>query len=178
MKKLLIVLVAAGLIVSFAASDVFARGIMLKGGYATMRNDLADAEYEDTWTFGIFFDMGTFLFPSLRFKPGVDWVSLETEDQSIADVYGIHMDWYWFFMGDRSIAPFLGFGPSLNYYDREARGDEDEDSDAGVDLFLGAQMKLGGTPFDLMLEARYRFLDIADRGANILAFNIGLQYNF
>jgi hypothetical protein len=178
MKKLLIVFMAAGLIVSFAASDVFARGIMLKGGYAMMRNDYADAEVEDTWTFGIFFDMGTFLFPSLRFMPGVDWVSIETEEQSIEDIYGIHMDWYWFFMGERSIAPFLGFGPSLNYLDRNSRNDENEDSDAGVDIFLGAMMKLGGTPFDLMIEARYRFIDIADRGANILALNLGLKYNF
>ncbi len=178
MKKLLLVLVAAGLIVSFAASDVFARGIIIKGGYAMMRNDLEDAEIEDTWNFGLFFDMGTFLFNSLRFKPGVDYVSLATEDADWYDVYGIHLDWYWYPMGNAALSPFLGFGPSLNYNDYQDDRDDDEDSDAGVDLFAGVALGISGTPFELFIEARYRFLDIAARSENYLAFNLGIQYRF
>jgi len=178
MKKLLVILTAAGLMLSFAAGELSARGIILKGGYAMMRNDLADAD--DTYNFGVFLDMGNFLFNSLKFKPGVDWVSIEFPDAPAAnyDIWGIHMDWYWYPMGNAALMPFLGFGPALNYLDAEEDTDDDEDSDAGVDLFAGLSFGISGTPFELMLEARYRFIDIADRNDNILAFNLGIEYKF
>ncbi len=178
MKKLLVFLIAAGLMLSFAAGELSARAIIIKGGYAMMQNDLEDIDAENTWTFGVFFDMGTFIFNSLKFKPGLDWVSIETSNASLYDIWGIHFDWYWYFMGNSSISPFLGFGPSLNYKDYNNKYSRDKDSDAGVDLFAGAQFGISGTPFELILEARYRFIDIADRDENIFAILLGLQYKF
>ena len=178
MKKIFVVVIAAALMFSFASSELSAKGIIIKGGYAMMQNDLSDAQLVDQWNFGLFFDMGPFLFNSLVFRPGVDWVSYETENVAIADVYGIHFDWYWYFMGNSAIAPFLGFGPSLNYYDYDSRRDDNEDSDAGVDVFAGASIGISGTPLELILEARYRFMDIAARSENILAFNLGIMYKF
>lgn len=156
-------------------SEANARSIIFKGGWALMRNDFSRAD--DTWTAGIFFDMGTFLFNSLRFKPGVDFVEVESKDFKYADIWGIHLDWYWYPMHNVPISPFLGFGPSLNYLNFNNDSDDD-DSDAGVDLFAGVSLGIRGTPLTLVLEARYRFIDIAARDDNILAFNLGIEISF
>ncbi len=42
MKKLLVVLFAAALLVSFSSNDLFARGIGIKGGYTWMQDDNSD----------------------------------------------------------------------------------------------------------------------------------------
>lgn len=179
MKKLFITVLTLATIISVSSSDLFARGIGLKGAYATMQNDYDDFNYEDTWSFGIYFDMGQFLFNSLRFKPLLDKITLETEDQEIMDVWSFHMDWYWYFMGNgrSTFAPFLGFGPTLIYKDEEVSNDRD-DSDAGVDIFAGIAMGISGTPFELTVEARYRFMEIAERNENILQYGLGVLYKF
>jgi hypothetical protein len=177
MKKLLIGIVALTILVSVSTSDLFARGIGIKGGYGIMLNDYDDANYEDTFTWGIFFDVGHVLFRDLRFKPSVDFITLEDDNNQYADLWGIHFDWYWYFLGNAAISPFLGFGPSLNYYNYDA-SDADDDSDAGVDLFAGAAMGISGTPFELFLEARYKFIDIAKKNENIMVLGLGLQYRF
>ncbi len=176
MKKILLGVVAIGIVLSVTASEVSARAIILKGGWAMMRNDFADAD--DTWTGGVFFDMGTFLFNSLRFKPGVDYVEVKADTWKYADIWGIHMDWFWYPLQNAPIAPFLGFGPSLNYLNFNNDRSDDDDSDAGVDVFAGAAFGIRGTPLTLFVEARYRFIDIASRDDNILAFNLGLEISF
>ena len=87
------------------------------------------------------------------------------------------MDWWWFPLQNAPVNPFLGFGPSLNYLNYDNSRDDD-DSDAGVDVFLGAAFGLRGTPLELFVEARYRFIDIAARDDNILAFNLGIEIKF
>ncbi len=175
MKKILFVVIAAALICSFASSELSARSLILKGGWAMMRNDFSEAD--DTWTGGVFIDMGTFLFSSLRFRPGLDYVEVEGDGWKYADIWGIHMDWWWFPLQNAPVNPFLGFGPSLNYLNYDNSRDDD-DSDAGVDVFLGAAFGLRGTPLELFVEARYRFIDIASRDDNILAFNLGIEIKF
>ncbi|MCX7678942.1 MAG: outer membrane beta-barrel protein [Spirochaetes bacterium] len=175
MKKAVFLLIAGCMVVTMLASEASARSLILKGGWALMRNDFSRAD--DTWTAGVFFDMGTFLFHSLRFKPGVDFVEVESNDFKYADIWGIHLDWYWYPMQNAPISPFLGFGPSLNYLNFNNRSDDD-DSDAGVDLFVGASFGIRGTPLTVFLEARYRFIDIAARDDNILALNLGVEINF
>jgi len=142
------------------------------------KDDLKD--FDDTWAFGLYFDMGTFLINDLDFRPGIDMFSLENPDNDArdVDVWGIHFDWYWHFLGKSSIAPFIGFGPVLNYYDMKKDDTANEDSDAGVDLFLGADIKIGGTPLSLMVEGRFKFLDIAARDETAMQLNIGVAYNF
>jgi len=176
MKKMFFVVIAAALICSFASSELSARSLILKGGWAMMRNDLADAD--DTWTGGVFVDMGTFVFSSLRFRPGIDYVEVEGDNWKYADIWGIHMDWWWFPLQNAPVNPFLGFGPVLNYIDWNEDRNDDDDSDAGVDLFAGAAFGLRGTPLELFVEARYRFIDIASRDTNILAFNLGIEIKF
>jgi len=172
MKKLLLVL-----LVVFTASSVFAAGIGIKGGYAKMYDDYADL-FDDTWNFGIVFDMGTFLFKNLQFRPGLDYLSLEYEDKNskFADVYGIHLDWYWFFLGKKQFSPFLGFGPALNYYNYKDDSSEG-DSDAGLEGFAGIDFDLAG-PWKLTLELRYLWHDIADRNSTIVKLNAGILYYF
>jgi len=173
MKKILLVL-----LVVFTASSVFAAGIGIKGGYSKMYDDYADV-FDDTWNIGIVFDMGTFLFNNLQFRPGIDYLSLENEDNNYeyADVYGIHLDWYWFFMGKKQFSPFLGFGPALNYYSFDDDRTNNDDSDAGIEGFLGVDFDLSG-PWKLMLELRYLWHDIADRDTTIVKLNVGLLYYF
>ena len=117
MKKLSVLLVVLCLFIGFSSNDVFAKAIGVKGGYTMPKDDLSDCE--DTWDFGLYFDMGTFMINNLDFRPSIDTFTLKTEDVDIYDVWGIHFDWYWHFLDKGSIAPFIGFGPSLNYYDYE-----------------------------------------------------------
>lgn len=176
MKKLFVILAVLGLLFA-VASDSFARGIIVKGGYAIMQEDYDDMEYENKPFFGLFFDMGTFLFNSLRFKPGVDYIAMESDQTDVDfDVWGIHFDWYWYFLGKAAIQPYLGFGAALNYYDGD-RYDDDEDSDAGVEGFFGFEFDLSG-PLALMLEARYVVHDIANRDQNMIKLGVGVQYSF
>jgi hypothetical protein len=176
MKKLFISLLAVSLLLSFSYTTASAKAIGLKAGYLQPKDDLKD--YDDQWAFGIYFDMGTFLINNLDFRPGLDYFTLENSDRTLADVWGIHFDWYWHFLDKGSIAPFIGFGPVLNYYDYEDDNTSNEDSDAGVDLFLGLDIKIGSTPLSLMIEGRYKFLDIAARDQTAMALNIGIAYNF
>jgi len=178
MKKLSLLFIALCLFVGFSSNAVFAKAIGVKGGYTMPKDDLKD--YDDAWAFGIYFDMGTFLINNLDFRPSVDMFTLENpdNDNDAVDVWGIHFDWYWHFMDKGSIAPFIGFGPVLNYYDFDDDDTNDEDSDAGVDLFLGLDLKIGGTPLSLMIEGRYKFLDIAARDQTAIQANLGVAYNF
>ena len=178
MKKLSLLLIALCLFVGFSSSAVFAKAIGIKGGYTTPRNDLKD--YDDDWNFGVYFDMGSFLINNLDFRPSIDVFTKEISDRNFkeSDVWGIHMDWYWHFLNKGAIAPFIGFGPSLNYYDFNDDRDDDGDSDAGVDLFFGVDIKISGTPLSLMVEGRYKFLDIAARSQNAMQANLGIAYNF
>jgi hypothetical protein len=177
MKKLSLFLIALCLFMGFATNDVFARAIGIKGGYTMPRNDLDD--YDDVWVFGVYFDMGTFLINNLDFRPSIDVFSLENSDADykLADVWGLHMDWYWHFMDKGTFAPFLGFGPALNYYQFDNDRDDNEDSDAGVDLFFGCDINVSG-PLSILIEGRYKFLDIAARSENAMQANLGIAYSF
>lgn len=179
MKRVVMVFAIFAIISTSAQQDILARAIGFKAGYATMQNDFEDAGRDDTWAFGVFFDMGKFLFDSLRFKPLVDYTPIEHENGTeLVDIWSFHLDWYWYFMGSSrsQIAPFIGFGPSLNYLDDQTQPSYD-DSDAGVDLFAGMQFGLSGD-LALLAEIRYRFIDIAERNENILQYSLGLQVNF
>ncbi|MGB4269439.1 MAG: hypothetical protein WBK20_09685, partial [Spirochaetota bacterium] len=94
-----------------------------------------------------------------------------------ADVYGIHLDWYWFFMGKKQFSPFLGFGPALNYYSFDDDRTNDDDSDAGIEGFAGVDFDISG-PWKLMVELRYLWHDFADRDTTIVKLNVGLLYYF
>ncbi len=174
MKKILVAVAILGLLF-LAVNDSDARGIGIKGGYALPQDDYEDAEYDDTPFFGLYFDAGTFLFDSLRFKPGVDYMQMESDIAPDFDVIAIHIDWYWYFLGNATIKPFLGFGPTLNYYDAQ-EGDA-EDSDGGLEGFVGFDFNLSG-PFALTLEARYLWHDIATMDHNVWKLGAGIQYNF
>jgi len=178
MKKLSLLLIALCLFVGFSSSSVFAKAIGVKGGYTMPKDDLQD--FDDVWAFGVYFDMGTFMINNLDFRPSIDVFTLENSDLDYlyADVWGIHFDWYWHFLDKGAIAPFIGFGPSLNYYNFDDDDTSDEDSDAGVDLFLGLDVKLGSTPLSLMIEGRYKVLDIAARDHTAAQVNLGIAYNF
>jgi len=174
MKKILFTVLALSLLFTFTYNNATAATIGLKGGYTMPKDDYKD--YDNTPNFGIYFDMGKFIFNNLNFRPGLDYFTLDGDKGKFGDVWGIHLDWYWFFMGKKPIAPFLGFGPSLNYYDFD-EGSTNEDSDAGVDLFLGADFKLTG-PLTLMVEGRFKFLDIANRNETAMQLNLGIAYSF
>ncbi len=174
MKKLVVVLAVLGII--FLAADAsFARGIGIKGGYAVMADNYKDLDVDDTPYFGVYFDAGNFLFNNLKFKPGLDYLTLKGPgQQDDADVWGIHLDWYWHFLGQSAISPFLGFGAALNLYDFQS---DYEDSDAGLEGFAGVEFAISG-PFSLMIEARYVMHDIATREDNMWKLGVGIQYNF
>ncbi len=179
MKKVVVFLAVAVLLLA-AANDSFARGIGIKGGYGVMMDDYDDAEYDNQPFFGVYFDMGNFIFNSLRFRPGLDYIAMRSDNApGDFDVWGIHMDWYWFFMGKAAINPFIGFGPTLNYYDFKDNNNNtnDNDSDAGIEGFAGLEFDISG-PFSIMLEARYLWHDIADRDTTIVKFGLGIMYNF
>ena len=175
MKKFTIA-IAVLFIFFMAFGDLSAGGIGIKGGYSKMMDDYSDADFDDTWCLGIFFDAGTFLFDSLRFRPGFDYLTLENDAGNFADVWGIHLDWYWFFSKSGSISPFLGFGPALNYYNYDNDSTQG-DSDAGIEGFGGIDFNLSG-PLTLIFEMRLVFHDIADRNATILKGNVGFLYSF
>lgn len=175
MKKAIIaILIAFSIFISI--NDASARGIGIKGGYGWMLDNYEDAKYKNEFALGMYFDMGTFIFNSLRFRPGFDYIEIQNETTKIADAWGIHFDWYWFFLGKTKIAPFLGFGPALNYYSYKQSGHA-KDSDAGVEGFGGFEFDLAG-PLSLMLEARYLWHDIATRNDNIFKVYVGLLYSF
>jgi len=176
MKKLLLSLLVLSMFISVGISNASASTIGIKGGYAMPKDDLKD--FDDSYLFGVYFDMGKFYFNKLNFQPSLDYFTLETDNYEYGSIWGVHFDWYWHFMGKQSISPFLGFGPSFNYLDRGNDNTADEDSDAGVDLFAGIEFRISGTPFEMMVEGRYKMLDIADRDATVWCINLGLGYNF
>ncbi|HOF12967.1 MAG TPA: hypothetical protein PLN01_01475, partial [Spirochaetota bacterium] len=73
MKRFLLVV-----LIVFTASTVFAAGIGVKGGYSKMYDDYSDW-FDDTWNIGVYFDLGKFLFDTLQFRPGLDYLSLEPD---------------------------------------------------------------------------------------------------
>ncbi|MCP4761834.1 MAG: hypothetical protein GY870_08630 [archaeon] len=188
MKKFMIFIMLAG-IIFFSISSLNAKGIGIKGGYTKMLDDYNDLNYDDTWNIGFYFDLGTFLHSTLRFMPGLDFVELERDEivntglpnpwpqQRIAsvetNVWGIHIDWYWFFIQGNPVSPFIGFGPSLNYYDQPG----ENDSDAGIEGFGGIEFDVSG-PLSLLFEGRFVLHDIADREKTLFKANFGLCYNF
>ena len=174
MKKILLTVLALTLLFTFTYNNASAATIGIKGGYTMPKDDLK--YYDDTINFGVYFDMGKFIFNDLNFRPSIDYFVLDRKNADGYDVWGIHMDWYWFFMGKKNIAPFIGFGPALNYYVFESDNSEG-DSDAGVDLFFGSDFKIAG-PLTLMVEGRFKFLDIAARGETAMQLNLGIAYSF
>jgi opacity protein-like surface antigen len=184
-KKSIVTIAVIAMLSSFfvvlGASDANARAIGIKGGWAMVRDDYESADFQDTFTYGLYFDMGRFIFNSLSFRPGLDYIKLEQEDNSgnvIQEliIWGIHLDWYWHFMGKSSISPFLGFGAAMNILDDDD-DQTDDDSDAGLEVFGGADIGLTGS-ISLLLEARYCVNDIANRGQNMLKALVGLSFKF
>ena len=150
-----------------SATEAHARGIGVKMGYGTMMDDYKD-KYENGLSYGLFFDMGKFVFDNLNFKPGFNYVKLEDKDGASnrdKDLWGIHLDWYWNFLGKAKFSPFLGFGAALNIYD-DNDDTSDGDSDSGVEVFGGVDIGITST-ISLGIEARYCFNDIANTDQNI-----------
>lgn len=175
MKKFMNIIVLIGFLI-LSISSVYAKEIGIKGGYAFMRDDYSRADYDDTWTGGIYFDLGSFIFNSLNFRPSLDYIEMKRDDHETFDVWGIHIDWYWFFMKGSSIIPFIGFGTSLNYYNYDDDSTEG-DSDAGLEGFGGAEIAVSG-PLSLFFEIRFVFHDIADRDRTMLKAFCGLGHSF
>ena len=176
MKKLAVV-IAFLCVVSFSATNLHARAIGIYGGWGLMQDDYESAKFDDTWTVGVLFDMGHFVFKSLIFRPAFDYLQLDnpdTEKEEI-DVYALHLDWYWHFMGTGSFSPFLGFGATLNYMDRE--GSDNEDSDAGIEGFVGFNYWITHGAA-IMLQGRYTMHDIANRDQNIVKVLGGVIFKF
>ncbi len=188
MKKIItFTMIAAALF--FSVNTLNAKGIGVKGGYTKMLDEYDDQNYDDTWNIGVYFDMGTFLHSTLKFMPGLDYVKLERDaivdtgwpnpwpQQRVetieTNVWGIHIDWYWFFLQSTPVSPFIGFGPSLNYYDQPG----DNDSDAGIEGFGGIEFDPSG-PLSLLFEGRFVVHDIADRDMALFKANFGICYNF
>ena len=171
MKKLLVSFFAICMLIGVGYSNASANTIGIKGGYVVPTNDLED--YDNALAFGLYFDMGKFVFNSLSFRPSLDYFSLEYKNWS-TDVFGLHMDWYWHFMDNKrsAMAPFIGFGAALNFYDGQ------DDSDAGLELFGGIDFKLSGAPLLLTIEGRYKFLDIADFDQSAFELSLGIGYMF
>lgn len=172
MKKIYIPLLVFSLLFSFAYNKADAATVGIKGGLTMPTDNLKN--YDNTFDLGIWFDMGKVFFDNLNFRPGLDYFQLDRKEGKYADIWGIHFDWYWFFMGKKSIAPFIGFGPSLNYYHFKHYKD---DSDAGIDLFFGSDFKISG-PLTLLVEGRFKLLDIASLGESAFQLNVGIGYSF
>lgn len=174
-KKIILLLVLMTAMLSiFGTAKAEAKGIGIKGGWAMMRDDYETAQFDDTHTFGLFFDMGKFAFDNLSFRPGIDYIKLEN-DYAYRKIYGIHLDWYFHFMGQQKIAPFIGFGAALNIYkDKDSRED---DSDAGLELFFGTDINLVGN-VSLLIEGRYCFNDIANLDQNMWKVLGGIMFKF
>jgi opacity protein-like surface antigen len=183
MKKLVWGMVVLSLLL-FSATGLHARGIGVYGGWVFMQDDYEDKyvyDYDDTYTIGIIFDMGSFLFNRLIFRPALDYVNCESDNDNVMDkeIYGIHLDWYWHFMGTGSFSPFLGFGATLNYYEYEKvhGGDDVEDSDAGAEVFAGFNLDMTSS-VTLMVQARYAWNDIASRDENMAKVLAGVIFKF
>jgi hypothetical protein len=179
MKKLAVLVLIAGMAI-FGASDLFAYAIGGKVIYNKMMDDYASParDYDNNLSGGVFFDVGNVVFNSLRFRPGLDWVDLENNYGKWARVYGVHIDWYWFFMDQKgTVSPFIGFGPALNYYKFENNQTDHNDSDAGIEAFGGVEVHLTGSLY-LIGEGRFVIHDIADSGTRILKGAVGLVYYF
>ncbi len=180
-EKIYSVLLSLFMICTFLVSakeKAQARGFGIKAGWAMMQDDYKSAEFDDTHSLGIYFDMGNFIFNNLIFKPGLDLVTLTNNDTNVEiDIWGIHLDWYWNFMGKGSISPFLGFGAALNLYDDNDDNSGNDDSDAGLELFGGIDIGLTGS-LSLSVEGRYCFNDIANRDQNIAKILVGIIFRF
>jgi hypothetical protein len=177
MKKIAVLVLIAGMAI-FSASDAFAYGIGGKVIYNRMMDDYSDRQFENNLSGGVFFDVGNVVFNSLRFRPGLDWVDLEDNVSKWARVYGIHIDWYWFFMDQKgTISPFIGFGPALNYYKFDKDRTDNNDSDAGIEGFGGVEVHLTGSLY-FIGEARLTIHDIADTGTRIFKLSGGIVYYF
>ena len=74
-----------------------------------------------------------------------------------------------------AMAPFIGFGAALNFYDGDWNKD---DSDAGLEIFGGLDFKLSGAPLLMTIEGRYKFLDIADFDQSAFELSLGIGYMF
>ncbi len=175
MKKMSVILLIAGVFL-FCSNGLFAEAIGLKIGYNKMLDDYSDAELEDHISGGIYFDLDTKIIGA-DFRPGIDFVNLETEHVEIATVYAFHLDFYWFFMHQASFAPFIGFGPALNYVNYDNDNTDDNDSDVGIEGFGGVEFELTG-PLKLMAELRLIIHDIADTGTRIFKPSVGISYTF
>ncbi len=174
MKKFIILALAISFFTSIGFTQASAKTVGIKVGYVTPKDDLKD--YDNDVLVGVYFNMGKFIFNSLNFRPSLDVFDLEIKNTE-TEVWGIHFDWYWNFIKKRSFSPFIGFGPVLNYYNHDNSNTTSEDSDAGLDLFAGVDLTLG-LPVSLLIEGRYKVLDIADRGNTAWAVNLGVGYNF
>jgi len=175
MKKFILLFIASAMIVTSAVNNSHAAAIGIKGGYCWTENDLNDLA-DNTWNIGIYFDMGSVLFSSLDFRPGLDYFRWKKNGINNGKDWGVHFDWYWNFMGKQAISPFIGFGPTLTYMDMPSN--QHNESHAGLDLFAGADIKIGSTPLSVLLEARYKFPDIAYLGRGAFLLDAGISYHF
>ena len=179
MKRLAILLLIAGIFI-FCSSNAFARAIGLKIIYNDMMADYSDAKYDNNISLGLFFDYGKFGFESMDFRPGIDYVKLKNDYGTWATVYGIHFDWYWFFLQKGIFAPYIGFGPALNYCDLK-RNDKgffrDDESQAGIEGFGGCEFAVSG-PFKIQTELRFVLHDIANIDQQIFKVCVGGSYSF
>ncbi len=178
-KAKFLVIIALSLFISFySMKNADASGIGIKGGWATMRDDYDALQYENTYTVGIYFDMGKFLFNNLNFRPSLDYIRLKDKDNTRdIRIYGIHLDWYYHFMGQSKIAPYFGIGAALNVFSNRNNNKADDDSDAGMELFIGTDINLTGS-VSLMLEGRYCFNDIANFNQNMIKVLAGFMLKF
>lgn len=174
MKKLTVVLLVLGLFV-FSTSNASARAIGVKINYNSMMGDYSDAEFENNLFGGLFFEVGKWGFESLTFRPGIDFVTLENEYDKWATVIGLHADWYWFFMERKQFAPFIGFGPTFNYFLMNSDYAEDDDSDVGIEGFGGCEFEVANN-IALMGELRLVFHDIANIGQQIFKISFGVVF--
>jgi hypothetical protein len=177
MKKLAVVVLIAGMAI-FGSNALDAKAIGGKIIYNKMMDDYTDPGYDfdNNLSGGGFFELGPSFYGS-RFRPGLDWVTLENDNGRFARVYGIHLDWYWFFMDGKTFNPFIGFGPSLNYINYRDNHSIDDDSDAGIEGFAGFEFNFS-SPWSLIAEARLVQHDIADLGARIFKVSVGIVYYF
>lgn len=165
----LIIAVVLSVVFFLTISDIYANSIGIKGGYAKMMDDYSD--FDDTLAFGLFFDVGKFLIKPMKFRPGLDYVPADE-----LDVFGLHADWYWFFLNERTeFKPFIGFGPALNYINIDSERTDDQDTDVGFELFAGFDYDFSG-PLSMMIELRFLIHDISDAGTRVLKANIGLSH--
>jgi hypothetical protein len=175
MKKFAVLFIVAGMLIA-GSNAVYAKAIGGKIIYNKMMDDYKDAQFDNNISGGVFFEIGPSFYDSV-FRPGFDWVTLEDNNGKYARVYGIHLDWYWFFMKGKPLTPFLGFGPSLNYYNFQSNRSIDDDSDAGIEAFGGLEYNISG-PWSLIFELRLVQHDIADLGARIFKGSLGVVYYF